>query len=345
MAQSRLPADEFVLGIMARQNIPGLPLSVITDGHIAVKSYGERRAASGLFVNNETIFEAASLSKPVFALLVLQLEQEKLIDLDLPLHQYIPDSNAYGPDFFESSEYLGITARMVLTHTSGLPNGTPTPGAIHFLPGSRFAYSGTGFRFLHAAITEITAQSLTQLLDTYIFDPLDMNNSSFLWRDEFEQNSTWGHDSDGEIGREILHLDSEFPEGGFVTNISDYSIFVRFLLNEYEAANPVIRRMLEPAVEARDYSTQGSMSWGLGWGIEEAELGNRFWHTGSNGVFKTFALGDPANKSALIFFANAENGLEIVPELLEQTIGATELSDDYQRTISESRVFRPVIDN
>lgn len=341
-AQSNLALDEAVLSAMARENIPGLSLAVISEGDLLTRSYGERRVGSGLEVNNETIFEAASLTKPVFALVVLYLERDGLIELDRPLHEYIDTSDRYGPDFFESDDYRSITARMVLSHTSGLPNGPPTPGAIHFEPGTRFAYSGTGFRYLYAAVQQITGQALTPLVEEYVFGPLEMTDSSFIWQGRFQANTTWGHDENGLEDREILHLESEFPEGGLVTNINDYGKFIKFFMDEYNSGNALIRSMLEPTTEARDYGVDGSMFWSLGWGIEDAGLGNRFWHTGSNGSFKSFALFDPEIRNAMILFMNAENGLEIIPGLLEQTIGSTLLSDDYQRTISESMAFRPL---
>jgi CubicO group peptidase (beta-lactamase class C family) len=336
IAQSNRSIDEFVLSAMIRENIPGLSLTVIDNGEVITKSFGERRQGSGMMVHNDTIFEAASLSKPVFAYVVLRLEELGDIDLDLPLHNYLDDDSDFGADFFESEDYLKITARMVLNHSSGLPNGSSVPGAIYFEPGSQYAYSGTGFRYLHAAVEAITGKSLTQLLDEYLFGPLEMNDSSFLWRDDFQSNATWGHDDNGVENREILHLDQEFPEGGLVTSITDFTKFIQFILDEQAANNSLIAAMIEPTILARDYGDQGQMSWGLGWGIEQATLGNRLWHTGSNGVFKSFVLIDVDKQSALLFFANAENGLEIIPGLLEQTIGATGLSGVYQRTISES---------
>jgi hypothetical protein len=97
--------------------------------------------------------------------------------------------------------------------------------------------------------------------------------------------------------------------------------------------------MLLPVVTAKEFGTAGVFSWGLGWGIEEAQLGTRSWHTGSNGVFKSFVLLDLENDSALLFFANGFNGLELIPEILERTLGASALSGFYQQTISDSMLY------
>ena len=71
-------------------------------------------------------------------------------------------------------------------------------------------------------------------------------------------------------------------------------------------------------------------------GTRAGGIGPRIWHTGSNGVFKSFVIVDLQATSAVLFFANAENGLEIIPGLLENTIGASTLSGLYQATISGS---------
>jgi len=328
--------DEYILGEMARENIPGLSVAVISGAEINLRSYGVRKAASVDLVDNETIFEAASLSKPVFALLVLELAERGVIDLDRPIHEYVDESSSFGPAFFENDNYLLITPRMVLSHTSGLPNGTRTPGRIHFEPGSEFAYSGTGYRYLWAAVEYTTQQSLTELLDEIIFGPLDMHSSSFLWRSDFDDNVAWAHNTEGEVVREILHLEAEFPEGGLLTNVSDFSKFLNHIITRYHAADPLLRNMVAAKITAVDHGDSGQMLWGLGWGIERAGMGERIWHTGSNGPFKSFALVDPQRASALLFFANGENGLEIIPGLLDKTLGATELSEFYQKTIRDS---------
>ena len=336
LGQSELSVSELVVAEMISKSIPGLSVSVITEGESIVQSFGIRNSDSTEFVNNETVFEAASLSKPVFALLVLELAQENVLDIDTPVHQYTTADSDFGAAFFEDDSYQKITPRMVLSHSSGLPNGTSTPGKIHFEPGSDFAYSGTGFRYLAAAIETITGRSLEVLLDEYVFQSLGMQDSSFLWRTEYSGNVAWGHDASGKVTREILHLEDVFPEGGLLTTIEDYSRFVGRIIERYQAGDPVVTSMVSPAIVAEDYGTQGQMLWGLGWGIERASLGDRIWHTGSNGAFKSFVLVDLDTESAVIFFANGENGLEIIPPLMRSTIGGTALSDFYQRTISAS---------
>ena len=153
---------------------------------------------------------------------------------------------------------------------------------------------------------------------------------------EFGSDVAWGHDADGEVSREILHLEEAFPEGGLVTTIVDYLKFINHLTSRFNEGDPTVQSMLTPSVVASDLANRGQMRWGLGWGVEQAGLGSRFWHTGSNGSFKSFVIFSPEQESLLLFFANAVNGLEIITGLLDITIGATPLSGLYQPTISNS---------
>ncbi|MCC6153845.1 MAG: serine hydrolase [Candidatus Hydrogenedentes bacterium] len=105
-------------GAMEREGVPGLQIAVIRDGEIALfKSFGVVNAETRDAVSNETVFEAASLSKPVFAYLVMKLAEDGVIDLDAPLYT-IEKPPADGPvELVEA-----ITAKMILSHTTGFPN-------------------------------------------------------------------------------------------------------------------------------------------------------------------------------------------------------------------------------
>ncbi len=335
-AQNVSLSDTVIRSAMVRHNVPGVAVAVIEGERVQLTSAGLRRAGEVAPVDDDTLFEAASLSKPVFALLVLRLVGRGVIDLDLPVYQYLAPGGRFEGDFFSDDRYRRITPRMVLSHSAGLPNGGPTPGQIHFTPGEDFAYSGTGFRFLAAALESVTGRDLNDLLNEEVLEPLGMARSSFVWREDFADNHASGHDGDGDLDRDILQLPQAYPEGGLVTTSADYARFVRHVLTGLKEDDPLIRAMVEVQVQAVDHGIDGRFAWGLGWGIEQAELGERLWHTGSNGAFKSFVLLDPARQSALLLFTNGENGLELIPELLAASLGATGLSGRYQQTISQS---------
>ena len=105
-------------------------------------------------MDDRTIFEGASLSKPLFAYMVMFLVEDEKLDLDKPLHEYL-DYHYHGIDK-EDDRYKEITARMVLSHTTGFPNWRPDYDLIiHFDPGTDFRYSGEGYIFLERVIQSI----------------------------------------------------------------------------------------------------------------------------------------------------------------------------------------------
>ena len=138
------------------------------------------------------------MSKPVLALVAMQLVQEGRLDLDRPLvaylgHDYLPDQ----PD------HRRITARMALTHRTGFANwragydemGGPLP--LQFPPGSEYTYSGEGMLFLQRAVEAITGQPLDRLAQERLFAPLGLARTSFVWTDALEVDLASGHRDDG----------------------------------------------------------------------------------------------------------------------------------------------------
>src|SRR5205823_3170598 len=130
--------------------VPGLSIAVIRDGKIVWKhGFGQKNAhpsATGTRdgktdgpVRDDTLFPAASLSKPVFAYLTLRLVDRGVLDLDKPLYEYLPNQRIE-----QDERYKQITARMILSHTSGLPNWGGTPLRLLFAPGERWSYSSEG---------------------------------------------------------------------------------------------------------------------------------------------------------------------------------------------------------
>jgi CubicO group peptidase (beta-lactamase class C family) len=126
---------------MARARVPGLAIALVADTRLVWNgTFGWANSATGAPVTQETVFEAASLSKPVFAYAVLQLVDAGVLELDVPLVRYLPG----GYDVGEDPRVAQITARHVLSHRTGFPNwrAPGTPLTINFAPGERFSYSG-----------------------------------------------------------------------------------------------------------------------------------------------------------------------------------------------------------
>ena len=136
-----------------------------------------------------TIFEAASLSKPVFAYLVLRLADRGEFDLDRPLSEMLEY-----PRLAHDERYKRITGRIVLSHGTGLPNWGGEKLTLQFDPGTAYGYSGEGFVFLQKAIERVTGRSLEELARREVFQPLGMTRSSFVWQERFAGNAAYAKD-------------------------------------------------------------------------------------------------------------------------------------------------------
>ncbi len=174
--------------------VPGLSIALIRDARVVwQRSFGVANSATNQPVIDDTIFEAASLSKPVFAYGVLRLVEKGKLDLDAPLVKYLPKPYVANDDRANL-----ITARMVLTHTTGFPNWSINqPLKTQFKPGERFSYSGEGFVYLQKVVEHLTGQLLDQVMRKEVFEPLGMTSSSYVWMDKYENLKATGHDSAG----------------------------------------------------------------------------------------------------------------------------------------------------
>jgi CubicO group peptidase (beta-lactamase class C family) len=175
-------------------DVPGLSLAVVKDGRVLFHgAFGAKDVSTGARVGDDTIFEAASLSKPVFAYAVAKLVDARKLDLDTSVSKYLPG------DYVDDPRLRLITVRHVLSHTTGFPNWRPDGQRlkIHFAPGERFSYSGEGFVYLQKAVERSTGETLEALMKRLVFEPLRMTSSSYVWEERFEGRKATGHDATG----------------------------------------------------------------------------------------------------------------------------------------------------
>jgi CubicO group peptidase (beta-lactamase class C family) len=167
--------DNFVETYQKYYKIPGVSLAVIKDGKVVYhKVYGVKNSITKEPVNDSTLFEAASITKPVFSYAVQRLAERGVIDLDKPLYQYLPFK-----DIEYDDRYKLITGRHVLTHRTGFPNWRNGKLTINFTPGTQYGYSGEGMQYLQAVIEKITGKGIEQVLKEEVLDPLGMHHTFF----------------------------------------------------------------------------------------------------------------------------------------------------------------------
>ncbi|HYP07708.1 MAG TPA: serine hydrolase domain-containing protein, partial [Bryobacteraceae bacterium] len=199
--------------VMAKTRTPGVSFAVVQRGRLVWRrGFGTADVESGRLVDADTVFEAGSMSKPVFAYAVMQLCARGAMDLDTPLTKYTPDRVLTGDSRLES-----VTARHVLSHTSGFQNwrSQGKPLSIAFTPGSKHMYSGEGYWYLQSVVSrlkgrtdagqcgryegdvEVCATDIDEYLRSNVLRPLGMKSSGYEWNEKWRARAARGHDAEG----------------------------------------------------------------------------------------------------------------------------------------------------
>lgn len=175
--------------LMRIAGVPGIAIAVVDRKGLAWSGgFGVKNILTRDPVREDTLFEAASMTKPVFAYVVMRLVDEKRLDLDKPLVAYRRPANL-GRD----SNLELITARHVLEHSTGLPNWASEPLVTSSAPGSRYTYSGEAFIWLQLVVEKITGAGLGSVMQAKLFGPAGMSHSSFGWDEEIARSLVFGH--------------------------------------------------------------------------------------------------------------------------------------------------------
>ncbi len=309
---------ETVTGLMRKGDIPGLSIAVIRDGKIDWEGeLGQKNAVNDGVTDGpvlrDTLFSAASLSKPVFAYIVLRLVERGVIDLDKPLYTY---GIAYDRIDKDPRSKL-ITARRVLDHTTGLPNWGGTPLEFLFTPGEKFSYSGEGYVYLQRIVEHITGKSLEELAQQEVFVPLKMEHSTFRWRPILANQLAIGKlETDQPI---TWDSPSENPASSLLTTAHDYAKFLIALMDGVGLKPATFQQMWSPQVAVPEMGP--GISFGLGWGIEQVGASKYIYHGGNNVAFKGAAFAFPEKREGLVYLTNSEGGMTIESALVKAIEG------------------------
>jgi D-alanyl-D-alanine-carboxypeptidase/D-alanyl-D-alanine-endopeptidase len=334
---------------MQAADVPGLGISLFNNNRTVYKrTFGSTRIVNGHPMQPDTVFYGASLSKPVFSVLVMQLAEEGLLDLDRPLVHYLQHMHKYKQaanwwkDFWELEEdprHRLITARMCLNHTSGLPNWRwhepEMKLRLKFTPGAMYSYSGEGYCFLQDVVERITNRSLEQLARDRIFRPLDMRNSSYVWQYRFDHNFCFGHTREGEIFPKDKDNGAR-AASTLETTLDDYTTFLEAVLLKKLLSTNSTDEMFTPQVRIRTMKQFGplaaeetdryddiGLSYGLGWGLVNTPYGRASFKEGHGSGFSHYCVLFPCNKSGMLIMSNSFAAEGIFQELGSLLLGDT----------------------
>lgn len=310
--------------ILSQNKIPGITYAYLENGKLKEDFCIGIRDSISNPVNRETVFSFASLSKPVFAYLVFRLIDERILTLDQPLHSYYEYE-----DIAHDPRHRLVTARMILSHTSGLPNWRKDKLEFKLDPGQEFSYSGEGYVWLQQVVTHLTHKNLEELAQEYVFQPLGMNRSSYVFLEKFEENHSLSYRKDGtEMKKQKIQMGN--AAASLQSTGYDFSLFLEALIAGKNLSQESQELMFTPAVKVnpkKDKSNQ--LYWGLGVGVQETPTGRQVFQWGDNFTFRGYFTANLKTKNAIVYFTNSESGLSPVRELVKLSIADPQPATDW----------------
>ena len=308
---------------------------------------GYKNFPEKLPLSETTNVYGASLSKAVFSILVMKLVENETIDLDTPLESYLPKKiYEYEPlarwhddysDLKVDSLYHKITARMCLAHTTGFANWrffeSDRTLRVNFSPGSEYHYSGEGFVYLQVVLEKITGKGLEELAQEFIFQPLEMDDSSYQWQNRFEKDFAYGHSMNGEYYKK--DIDNEPRSGSTLeTTAEDYIRFLTAVLNQELLSEASYNEIFSPQIRIRSLKHFGpdsktvttkydniNLSCGLGWIHLSTPYGKGVSKGGHGDGFQHYSILFPDSGKGMLIMTNSDNGERIYKDLLEYALG------------------------
>lgn len=303
---------------LAQKNVPSVAIGYIEDGQVIQTSvFGELEEGKAAPLN--TIWNVASLTKPIIALITLKLVDKGLWELDAPISKYFID-----PDLADDPRTALLNSTNILSHQTGLPNwrGDKPDGKLkfEFAPREQYQYSGEAYEMLRKALEAKFKKGIEELAQELIFAPLSMTNTSFVWKETFDKkpHAKW-YKADGKLYDYHKFYEANGADN-LLTTIEDYSRFVLYVLQGAGLSSGLQKEMIADQVRVSDFK-----HFGLGWWVDEQINETEDFalvHGGDDIGVHCIAFILPNTQKGLIIFTNSDNGtdtyMDIVNHYLEK---------------------------
>ena len=337
-------ASTIARAMLADAQVTGAQIAILNGGKVVwTDAFGLRDVAARQPLTTDSEMWAASLTKSVFASYLMTLVDAGTFDLDKPVWQYLgkplPQFDRY-KDLAGDVRWRRITARHLLSHTSGLanfaslePNGKMR---IHWEPGTRYGYSGEGINLLQLVVETKMGKPLQELMAERIFVPLGMTSTSLSWSDAFAPRAANGYDEHG-VSLGHSRRGNARAAGSMDTNILDMGRFLQGLLAGRVMSARAQSEMFRPQIGINSLhqfptlsdakGTEGpaiGLSYGLGWGVLSAtKFGPAFFKEGHGEGQQNYMICFRQRGDCMILLTNSENGEAAFRPLLEKIFGDT----------------------
>ncbi|TPE60990.1 beta-lactamase family protein [Sandaracinobacter neustonicus] len=344
---------------LSHYSCPGMAVCVIADGEIAQSAGFGMLTPGGAAVQADTIFAGASISKPLTAVLALQLVEQGRISLDAPVNTYLRSWKIPENDF---TKQRPVTLRHLLSHRAGTtvhgfgayPRHKPVPTLLDILdgrppsptprvevdrlPGEAARYSGGGTQIVQLIIEEAYGSDYASVAQEKIFAPLAMHRSTFAQPlpAVLEPLAAQGHHADGRVVDGRFTFTPQLAAGGVYTSAPDYARFMIECRNAWAGRS---NRLLLGQPLAREMMTnQGGGQFALGWEVFGSGASARFGHGGSNEGYQCNSSCNLEQGWGGVVLTNGLGGLMLYHEVLNG-MAATFGWDGYLR---QPRRVRPI---
>ncbi len=333
------PIEKYSLGErMDKYNVPGISIAVVKDGKIHwANAYGIANTETGAYVDETTLFQAGSISKPIAALAALKLVQEGKMDLEENINTYLSSWDLPENEF---TAQQAVTLRGLLTHSAGVSvhgfpgysqkdafptdiqvlngQGNTDPIRVDTTPRTFFRYSGGGYTIMERAVEDVSGQSFTDYLAENVLGPLGMERSTYqqpidtsVW-----DNISAAYRGDGSLYEGWWHNYPEQAAAGLWTTPTDLAKYILAMQANIQKGEA---NVLNKATTEMMF-VQDEFGYGLGPGMNQAGDSLMFGHSGKNAGFTNNLLAWVHRGDGLVVMTSADQGGALIREV-ERAIG------------------------
>lgn len=319
--------------------VPGVSIAVINKGRLAwARGYGLQAAGDDRKIDTKTLFQAASISKPVTAVAALRMVDLGKLSLDKDVNEYL---STWRVPENESTLDHKVTLRRILCHSAGmsvhgfdgyerseriptllqvLDGVNPSNSRsvrVEAVPGSGFRYSGGAYSVAQLLMAEVGGKDFEHLMQDVVLRPAGMRRSTFTQPVVASRNSAAGHLADGATIPGRFHVHPELAAAGLWSTPSDLAeLAVRLLRSGSEKG-----ALLSPAT-VREMLKVHAGSYGLGFGIAGEGRSSFFVHQGGNAGFRAMLIAFPEAGVGAVIMTNGDRGMPLISEILRAIASA-----------------------
>jgi CubicO group peptidase (beta-lactamase class C family) len=298
--------EKYLSGQMDSLKIPGLSIAIINSGSIVYsRNMGVKNVVSKEPAGPGTIFEACSLSKPIFAYFTLLMAARQALDIDTPLYRYYMDREVD----FSDQVFTALTGRMVLNHASGWPNWRDNKAQLlkfNFMPGTRSGYSGEGYQHLKRVLNYRLSTDdyhLNGYFQEAVVEPLHIRSMNYTWLKEMGMNKAFGHIK-GRPTDNGPHGDPRQFDAASSLH-TDAEGYAKFIVKLMDTTDAVGNRLLQIQDQLPTEGDGLFRSLGFPYKLIDNEI--RYYHSGDNGDARAYCHFYRNHGIGIVMFCNSDN--------------------------------------